>query len=407
MHCLLRTGALLVSSVVVCTSLAACTSSGSGKDSTSDPSSGGRDAKAGTIPIGLIADSTGPAGLFGPPTNAVAELAVLQINDNGGINGKQVSLLSEDGATNPTTSKAAADRLINQQHVAALFAMTSTAQSQAVDPVAGAASVPYFYTPIWEGGVCEDHLFSQGEVPSQQLAPTIPWVQEKEDRKTWYLLGDDYAWPRNTFTLAKEYIEAAGGEVVGEDYVPLGTTDFSSVISKIRSSGADVMIPALVGGDAIAFEKQAFDAGLGNDKVQRLAVLYEDNTRGAMGADVTAGMYFATNYDQSMDNDANAAFLDAYLEMFGSDADPVTTLSEHTYLAINAWAEAANQAKSTDLAPLSDALNGLVIDSPAGQVTFEGHYLRQSISVVLVQDDGSAEVVETFDDVDPKQDCAF
>jgi urea transport system substrate-binding protein len=399
---------LLATSAVACASMTACTnSSGRSNSSAQSPSSEGT-AKTGTIPIGLIDDSTGTSSIFGPPTTAVAKLAVTQINANGGINGKKVSLLVEDGGTSPTTSKAAAQRLISQDHVVALFATFSTAQSQAVEPVAGATSVPYFYTPVWEGGVCKANLFSQGEVPAQQLAPTIPWVQQQTKRKTWYLLGDDYAWPHDTFALAKKYIAGAGGKVVGEDYVPLGTTDYSSVISKIQSSGADVMIPALVGGDAIAFEKQAYDAGLTNSKVQRLAVLYEDNTRTAMGPDVTQGMYFSTNYDQSMGNVTNTQFIDAYRKMFGQKAAPVTTLSEHAYLAMKAWAQASGAAKSTNLKPLSQALSGLKVDSPGGKVTFEAnHYVSQSISVVQIQKDGTAKVVTSFDAVDPSQDCSF
>jgi urea transport system substrate-binding protein len=396
---LVVTGALLASVLAGCS-----TNGGQPTQATSDSSSG---AAPGTIVVGLIDDQTGPSALFGPPSTDVVKLAVAQLNQAGGVNGRRISLVTEDGATNPATSKAAAQRLIGQDHVTALFAMVSTAQSTAVAPVAKAASVPYFYTPIWEGGVCDADLFSTGEVPAQQLAPTIPWVQRRSGHKKWYLLGDDYSWPRQTFALAKKYIAAAGGKVVGEDYVPLGTTDYSAVISKIQNSGADIMIPALVGSDAIAFEKQAYDAGLGNSVVQRLAVLYEDNTRGAMGAKVTAGMYFATNYDQTMGSAANTAFLSAYHGMFGAKAPAVTTLSEHVYVAVKAWSQAASAAKSTDLTPLAKALSDLRLDTPGGPVSFGAdHYLTQSISVDQIQGNGTAKVVKTFDAVDPAQTCA-
>ena len=105
----------------------------------------------------------------------------------------------------------------------------------------------------------------------------------------WFLLGNDYVWPRRSFELARQYIEAAGGEVVGEEYVPLGTQDFSSVAQQIAGSGAELIFPALVGGDAIAFETQAVDFGIGQDAIGRLANIYEENVLGVMGPSVTAG----------------------------------------------------------------------------------------------------------------------
>jgi ABC-type branched-subunit amino acid transport system substrate-binding protein len=317
-----------------------------------------------------------------------------------------VSLAIEDGKTDPGASKSAADRLVDQDHVDALFAMFSSAQSAAVQPVAHAADIPYFYAPVWQGDSCLPGQYSNGEVPSQQLAPTIPWVQNQTKRTKWFLLGDDYVWPRTTFKLAKQYIAKAGGTVVGEDYVPLGTTDFTTEIGKIKDSGANIMIPALVGSDAVAFEKQAFDAGVGNAAVQRLAILYEDNTRGAMGAQVTHGMYFATGYDQSISSPANSTFLKAYSAAFGKDAPPVTTLSEHLYVAIKAWAKAADKAGGTGASQIAGAVPGLKVSTPAGPIAYQPDgYVTQPTFVVKIAADGKASVVKSFADVDPQQSC--
>lgn len=381
--------------------LSAC-SSGGGGGASAAPSGGG------TINIGLIDDLTGSSGLFGKPTNDVAELAVSQINATGGVDGHHVVLVTADGATDPATSQADAQRLVSQNHISALFGMFSSAQSNAVLPVAKKGGVPYFYTPIWQGEACDADMFANGEVPAQQLAPVIPWVQKTSGKSKWFLLGDNYVWPQVSFALAKKYIAAAGGTVVGTQYVPLGTTDYTAVISKIKSSGANIMIPALVGSDAVAFEKQAFADGLGNAEVQRLALLYEDNTRAAMGAAVTDGMYFSTGYDQVMDNSTNKAFLDAYHAKFGTSAPPMQTLSEHAYVAIKAWAQAANDAKSLKLPGLTKALDGMKLQTPGGTVTYlTNHYVTQSIAVDHIQADGKAQIVKSFGEVAPDQTCTF
>ncbi|MGH8110449.1 MAG: substrate-binding protein [Rhodanobacteraceae bacterium] len=369
---------------------------------------GSRESSSETIPIGLMADLSGTAGLFGPPTRDVGELVVQQINAAGGVDGKQVKLIFMDSASDVTTTKSDAQRLVQQDHVAALFGEFNSAQSEAALSVAAPANVPYFYAPVWQGGTCNADLFANGEVPQQQLREVIPWVQQKTGRKKWYLLGDDYVWPHASFALAKQYITAAGGTVVGTSYVPLGTTDFSAEIAKIKSSGADIMIPALVGSDAIAFEKQAFAAGMGNAQVQRLAILYEDNTRAAMGAKVTSGMFFSTGYDRVIDNPTNKAFLAAYHAKFGKSAPVMQTISEQPYVAILSWAKAANAAHATDLAAISKALSGMTIDAPAGTITWDAnHYPTQPIYVDQIQPDGRAKIVKSYAAVSNGQTCKF
>lgn len=391
----------------ILTSTAACTTD-SGSSGGASGASGAAGNPSGDIPIGVIADMTGAAGLFGPPTKNVAELAVEQINAGGGVNGRKVVLTFSDGGTDPSIARENAQRLVQQQRVVALFGMFSSAASAAVLPVAKRGDVPFFYTPVWQGGICDANLFANGEVPSQQLGPVIPFVQQQTGRKSWYLLGNDYIWPRESFRQAKQYIAAAGGTVVGEDYVPLGTTDFSSQINAIRSSsGADVMIPALVGADAIAFEKQAHDAGLGNRQVQRLAILYEDNTRAAMGPDVTDGMFVSTGYDQAVDTPENKRFLADYAAKFGPSAPPVTTLSQQTYVAVKAWAKAADTARDTAIAGVGKALSGLELQAPAGTVTFgANHYTTQPIYVIKIEG-GAATIVQTYRSTDPRQNCSF
>lgn len=359
-----------------------------------------------TVKIGLLLDLSGSSSLYGEPTTNVAELAVSEINEAGGVNGKTVELVIADEAGVPNTGASATQRLIDQDGVSALFGMTSSATREAIAPITETADIPFFYTPLFEGGTCQANMITNGEVPSQQLAPTIPWVQEETGENEWFLIGADYIWGQNIVERAQEYIEESGGTVVGTELVPMGTTDFQSLISKIKASGATLLLPALNGGDAIAFEKQAFDAGIGNSEIQRLGLMYENATRDALGADVAAGMYNALGYDDSIESDVNEAFLATYYETFGDDAAPVTALSEKTWVAITAWAEAANTVGSLDTDELLPAVPGLEIDGPAGTVLFEeNHYVTQPIYITQTNPDGTASVVMSFDAVASGEVC--
>jgi ABC-type branched-subunit amino acid transport system substrate-binding protein len=360
----------------------------------------------GAITIGLLTDLSGAASLFGPPTENVANLAVDQINTNGGVNGHFVKLAVADETGVPTAGVSAAQRLIQEDGVVALFGQHNSATRDAVAPVTATAGIPYFHTPLAEGAFCQANVISNGEVPAQQLAPTIPWVQEQTGNDKWFLLGADYVWGQTVVERAAQYIEENGGEVVGQELVPIGTTDFQSVITKIKQSGAQLIIPALFGGDAITFEKQAFDAGVGNSAVQRLGVIYETATLGAMGPAVTDGMYVAMAYNEAVDSFENRAFLDDYYSTFGDDAPPQTSISEQTFVAIRAWADAANKAGSTDTAAVLGALDGLSFSGPAGPVTFDSdHFTTQPMVVTQSQPDGTSTVVQTFDAIEAGEPC--
>jgi ABC-type branched-subunit amino acid transport system substrate-binding protein len=361
----------------------------------------------GDITIGLLTSMTGPAGLFGPATKNVAELAADEINAWGGVLGRMVRVVVGDAATNPDTGRQAATRLIQSDGASVLVGMHSSATRESALPVARSADTLYLYTPVFEGGTCDAHLFTNGEVPSQQLQQAIPWVEKTTGKNKWFLIGDDYVWGHKSLEMAERQIVESGGQVAGKAFVPLGTTDFQAVIQKIQQADPDLVIPALVGGDAIAFEKQAFNAGVGNAAVQRLAILYEENTLAGMGPDVAAGMFTSLGYFQDLDTPANTAFRGAYMKKFGAQAPPVTSLSEQTYVAIKAWAQAANAAKSVAGAAVSSKLAGMSLDAPAGTVTFEqNRFATQPIFIGKARTGGGIKIEQTFPAVKADETCS-
>ena len=358
------------------------------------------------VRIGILFSNSGPAGIFGPPTANIAEMIEEDINAAGGINGRPVETFLADDATDPAVGRQAMERLIDSDNVDVVLGTHSSATRQAAKPLAEDANVLYIYAALYEGGECSSVMFNTGEVPSQQLAPVIPWMMEQTGGRTWFLLGNDYVWPRRSFELARQYIEGAGGEVVGEEYVPLGTQDFSSVAQTIAGSGADLIFPALVGGDAIAFETQAVDFGIGQDAIPRLANIYEENVLGAMGPAVTAGMRVTMGYFKEVDNALNTDFVSRYYERFGAGAPPHATFSSHIYDAALLYAAAANAAGTTDTAAVAAAMEGLSLATPTGDISITGsRHLAQPIYVAEIQSDGSQVIVQTFSSVEPDETC--
>ncbi len=380
-------------------------------DTTDDPEPAGdpepSEPSGDPVTIGVLYSNSGPAGVFGPPTANIAQLIEEDINGAGGINGRPVEVVLADDATDPEVGRQAMEQLLNSDTADVVLGAHSSATREAAKPLAEAANVPYIYAALYEGGECSEVMFNTGEVPSQQLAPTIPWVMEQTGGQKWFLLGNDYQWPRRSFELAREYIEAAGGEVVGEEYVPLGTQDFASVSSQIASSGADLLFPALVGGDAVAFETQAVDFGIGQDSLPRLANIYEENVLAGMGPGVTEGMYITLGYFKEVDNPANVAFIERYNETFGADAAPHATFSSHIYDAALLYAAAANAAGTTDTDAVIAELEGATLTTPTGDLSItDSRHLTQPIYIAQVQADGSQTIVQTFPAIEPDETCS-
>ena len=358
------------------------------------------------VRIGILFSNSGPAGIFGQPTANIAEFISEDINAAGGINGRPVETYLADDATDPAIGRQAMEQLIESDGVDVVLGTHSSATREAAKPLAEDAGVLYIYAALYEGGECSAVMFNTGEVPSQQLAPVIPWMMDETGGSKWFLLGNDYVWPRRSFELARQYIEAAGGEVVGEEYVPLGTQDFSSVAQQIAGSGAELIFPALVGGDAIAFETQAVDFGIGQDAIGRLANIYEENVLGVMGPSVTAGMRVTLGYFKEVDNPANSEFVRRYYERFGADAPPHMTFSSHIYDAALLYAAAANAAGTTETAAVAAALEGLTLSTPTGDIAITGsRHLSQPIYVAEIQSDGSQLIVQSFPSVEPDETC--
>ncbi|MFQ5593992.1 MAG: ABC transporter substrate-binding protein [Anaerolineae bacterium] len=358
------------------------------------------------IKVGLLITFTGPAGLFGPPTKNCADLAIKEINDKGGVLGRSLELVVGDDATDPQKANEEMNRLVYQETVDFVIGMHSSASREAAKPIAGKEKKLYMYTPVYEGGECDQYIYVLGEVPNQQLGPVIPFIMQEYGGKSWYLLGNDYNWPRNSNAAAKAFIEQAGGSIAGEEYVPLGTTEYSAIISRIDSSKAEHLFQTLVGADGITFQKQFFDFGL-RSKVQTLTTLFEENSVYALGAEAARGIRSSFAYFKNLDIPKNQEFLGNYTATFGKDAPPVTSLSESVYEALHIFALGAAKAGSLDVDALLKGLGGVEFDGPRGKVQLNStdRHLAQHIYLGEVDDATEYRIVKDFGLVEPNEAC--
>ncbi|MDE4276286.1 substrate-binding domain-containing protein [Phaeobacter gallaeciensis] len=358
---------------------------------------------AADIKVGVLVPDSGPAGLFGPSTRNSATLAAEQINAAGGINGEAIELVFADVGVPPAEAAQAALRLWKGEGAQAFVGMHDSAVREALIGRFN-GQVPYVYTPVYEGNSCAPGLYVTGETPSQQLAPVIPYLAEKEGASKWYLIGHDYNWPRGTNALAKNYIAEAGGEVVGEEYVPFTVSEFDSSLQRIKESGADAILITLVGGGSVGFNVSFAGFGL-DEQALRLGTLIEENTLAGIGAENADRLFSSSGYFASIDSDAAVSFAADYTAAFGADAPALNGLGQSAYEGLMLLAALANKAGSLDVAAMDAAAEGTTWSTPRGENTLTGRHMAQTIYLA----DGSGgtfDIVASFDKVASSEACA-
>jgi urea transport system substrate-binding protein len=284
---------------------------------------------AAPLRVGVLIPISGPAALFGPSSRNCAELAAAEINARGGLAGRELKLIFGDAGGVPADVAGAAAKLWRADGAEAFVGMHDSAVRAALIRLFE-GELPYIYTPTYEGGECAAGTYYLGETPAQQLRPVLPWLAAERGLKRWYLIGNDYDWPRQTNQAARRFIAAAGGSVVGEEYVGFSTDTFDEILDKIKASSADAVLITLVGGASIAFNR-AFAARGMAAKTARLGTLIEENTLAAIGVASAMNLYVSSGYFAALRMAPARAFSERYSMRFGRDAPQLNVLAQSCY----------------------------------------------------------------------------
>ncbi len=281
------------------------------------------------IHVAMMIPMSGAAGIWGPSCLACATLATEDWNRVGGMRGRQVQLTVIDASDESQTLEAEVAELIASGDVAAMVGMhTSSVRERITRVVKG--RLPLIYTPLYEGGPLPPGVLAIGETPNEQLLPALAWLSTRYGLRRWYLLGNDYCWPRRTHALAAEALAGAGLDVRGNQFVPLGHFDAERAVDAIRRSGAQAVLMSLVGQDAVDFSRAFGAAGL-SSRVLRLSCAIEENGLLAMGADCTDGLFVTAGYFGGLSSDLNCSFRERYWNRFGDRAPILNALGQSTY----------------------------------------------------------------------------
>ncbi|UQD53485.1 urea ABC transporter substrate-binding protein [Bacillus methanolicus] len=323
-----------------------------------------------TVKVGILHSLSGTMAISEVSLRDAELMAIEEINESGGLLGKKIEPVIEDGASDWPTFAEKANKLLQKDRVAAIFGGWTSASRKAMLPVVEQNNGLLWYPVQYEGMESSPNIFYTGATTNQQIVPAVSWLLKNKGKK-FFLLGSDYVFPRTANKIIKAQLKAEGGQLVGEEYTPLGHTDYSTIISKIKEVKPDVVFNTLNGDSNVAFFKQLKDAGITAKDLTVMSVsIAEEEIRG-IGPDVLAGHLAVWNYFQSTNTPENKVFVEKYKKKYGKDRvtdDPI----EAAYFAVHLWAEAVKKAGSFDVDKVKKAADGIEYKAPGGTVKIDG-----------------------------------
>ncbi|ODU02398.1 MAG: branched-chain amino acid ABC transporter [Pseudonocardia sp. SCN 72-86] len=305
--------------------------------------------------IGLLTTKSGPGAVYASATQYLAELAVAEVEALGGVGGRRLELLVADDATDPALAAAEGARLV-RAGCRAIFACTTSSSFDALRHAVRGDDVLLVHSVINEGGAVHSaSVVRFGERPGAQVAALARPLMRAAGGRRWFLVGQRYSWSFGAHHAARRVLGGAGGSVVGEECVPLGTTDFAGVVDRVAASGADIVMSSLVGADEVAFQRQCAAAGL-RSSTKALSLVMDESTWEHVGATAAEGVVTALGYFQDDPAAGNADLLRRYRDRFGPWAPPISSLSETVYEAVLRYARAVRHDPDADAAQQGRAL---------------------------------------------------
>lgn len=330
-----------------------------------------------TLDVALVVPMRGPAGIFGPSCELCAELAVEEVNRAGGVLGRELRLVPVDGGAAPERVAAEVEALVAVGAVHGVTGWHISSVRQAVAPrIAG--RVPYVYTALYEGGERTDGVFLTSETPDQQLYPAMRTLARERGLRRWFVVGNDYVWPRRTARAARRYAAQCGARICGEAYVPLGTHDFAGVLRRVEHAEADAVLMLLVGNDAVRFNRAFARYGL-DQRCLRLSTLMDENMLLGSGAAATRGLFSAAGFFASLVTAENLDFHGQYARRFGVDAPPLGSLGESCYEGVLLLAALIERAQSLDVRAIDASAGTVSYEGPRGLLRMRARHMRQRI----------------------------
>ena len=354
------------------------------------------------LKIGLLEDVSGDIALMGAPKLNGSLLAVEEINAAGGILGRQIELLHLDPQMDNARYQEFARRLIQRDQVDVLIGGITSASREAIRPIVNRADILYFYTNQYEGGVCDGNMISIGAVPEQQFSTLIPWMVEQFGPRV-YTIAADYNFGQISAEWTRDLLADLGGEVVGEEFIPLGVSQFGQTIQNIQRANPDWIMTLNVGAAQDSFFEQAAAANLTIPMGSSIKVMLGFEHK-RFPPPALANMHAVANWFEEIDTPEAEEFKQRWRAMF-PDETYINDMGYNAYTAVYMYKMLAERAGTTDKDEIRKviAAGDACIDAPEGEICIDpmSQHTSHHMRMIGVNPDHSVRVIRDFGLIEP------
>ena len=362
-----------------------------------------------TIKVGILHSLSGTMAISETSLKDVALMAIEEINAKGGVLGKKLEPVVVDPASNWPLFAEKARELIQKQKVAVTFGCWTSVSRKSVLPVFEELNGLLFYPVQYEGEESSYNVFYTGAAPNQQAIPAVEYLMSEDGggAKRFVLLGTDYVYPRTTNKILNYFLKSKGinKKDIMEAYTPFGHSDYQTIVADIKkfAAGKPTAVISTINGDSnVPFYKELANQGLKAEDIPVVAFSVGEEELRGIDTKPLVGHLAAWNYFMSIENSENKAFIkkwNAYVnknKLPGGSKRVTNDPMEATDIGIKTWAQAAEQAGTTNVDAVRQAIGGQTVKSPSGfEITMDAknHHLHKPVVIGEIQEDGQFEVV--------------
>jgi urea transport system substrate-binding protein len=365
--------------------------------------------ETGPIKVGVLHSLSGTMAISETSLKDVALMTFEQINAAGGVMGRKIEPVVVDPASNWPLFAEKARELLSKQKVAAVFGCWTSVSRKSVLPVFEELNGLLFYPVQYEGEESSYNVFYTGAAPNQQAIPAVEYLMSKEGggAKKWVLLGTDYVYPRTTNKILRYFLKGknVAETDIMEEYTPFGHSDYQTIVANIKkfAAGTPTAVVSTINGDSnVPFYKELANQGLKASDIPVVAFSVGEEELRGIDTKPLVGHLAAWNYFQTIENDVNKKFISDWMAYAKAknlpDAEKRVTNDpmEATVIGIKMWAQAVEQAGTTNVNAVRQAMGYQVVKSPSGfdiQMDAKNHHLHKPVFIAEIKGDGQFKIV--------------
>ena len=356
---------------------------------------------ADTIKVGVLHSLSGTMAISETTLKDTVLMMVEQQNQRGGLLGKQLEAVVVDPASNWPLFAEKTRELLEKEQVDVIFGCWTSVSRKSVLPVIEELNGLMFYPVQYEGEESSKNVFYTGAAPNQQAIPAINYLMNEFGVERFVLAGTDYVYPRTTNKILENYLKDRGvkSEDIMINYTPFGHSDWQTIVSDIKafgSAGKKTSVVSTINGDAnVPFYKELGNQGVSAQDIPVVAFSVGEEELSGIDTTPLVGHLAAWNYFMSAEAEVNDAFIEAWHAFTQNDKRVTNDPMEATYIGFNMWAQAVENAGTTEVDAVRTAMYGIAVPNLTGgtAVMHTNHHLQKPVLIGEIQDDGQFEIV--------------